>query len=141
MIFEEIELKGQGFEIEYKGEKEVNGEYVPDEKSYRYAKGFISVERDGDEQIIYVRSRITFSEDYSRPVIGVKTKQDLIDLCRLVNGDNVYTKASIYTVLFDLVDGNGIEEVFTMLHNVASDLEQRKELEDKFNEAKTWEWS
>ena len=86
MIFEEVELKDLGFEIEYKGEKEVNGEYVTDDKSYRYAKGVISVERYGDEQTIYVHSRITFSEDYARPVLGVRTKQDLIDLCRLVNG-------------------------------------------------------
>lgn len=86
MIFEETELKEQGFEIEYKGEKEVNGEYVPDNKSYRYAKGVISVERYGEKQTIYVHSRITFSKDYAQPVLGVKTKQDLIDLCRLVNG-------------------------------------------------------
>lgn len=86
MIFEEAELKEQGFEIEYKGEKEVNGKYLPDYKSYRYAKGAISVERYGDEQTIYIHSRITFSEDYARPALGVKTKKDLIDLCRLVNG-------------------------------------------------------
>ena len=86
MIFEEAELKEQGFEIDYKGEKEVNGKYVPDEKSYRYAKGVIGIERYDEEQTIYVHSRITFSEDYARPALGVKTKQDLIDLCRLVNG-------------------------------------------------------
>ena len=52
-----------------------------------------------------------------------------------------YEEASIYTVLFDLVEGNGLDEVFMMLHNVATDLEQCKELEDKFDEAKTWQWS
>ena len=52
-----------------------------------------------------------------------------------------YEEASIYTVLFDLVEGNGLDEVFMMLHNVATDLEQRKELEHKFEEAKKWEWS
>lgn len=52
-----------------------------------------------------------------------------------------YEEASIYTVLLDLVKGNGIDEVFMMLHNVASDLEQRKQLEDKFDEAKKWEWT
>ena len=52
-----------------------------------------------------------------------------------------YEEASIYTVLFDLVEGNGMEEVFMMLHNVASDLEQRKELEDMFEEAKKWTWT
>lgn len=52
-----------------------------------------------------------------------------------------YEEASIYTVLFDLVEGNGMEEVFMMLHNVATDLEQRKELEDMFEEAKKWTWT
>lgn len=52
-----------------------------------------------------------------------------------------YEEASIYTVLFDLVEGNGLDEVFIMLHNVATDLEQRKALEDKFDEAKKWQWS
>jgi len=28
-----------------------------------------------------------------------------------------------------------------MLHNVATDLEQRDELEKQFEEAKKWEWS
>ena len=53
-----------------------------------------------------------------------------------------YEEASIYTVLFDLIEGNGIDEVFMMLHNVATDLGQREELENKFDEAKKkWEWS
>jgi hypothetical protein len=52
-----------------------------------------------------------------------------------------YEEASIYTVLLDLIEGNGLDEVFMMLHNVATDLEQRKELEDKFEEAKKWKWS
>jgi hypothetical protein len=52
-----------------------------------------------------------------------------------------YEEASIYTVLFDLVEGNGLDEVFMMLHNVATDLEQRDSLENKFDEAKKWEWS
>lgn len=52
-----------------------------------------------------------------------------------------YEEASIYAVLLDLIEGNGLDEVFITLHNVATDLKQRKELEDKFDEAKTWEWS
>lgn len=52
-----------------------------------------------------------------------------------------YEEASIYTVLLDLVEGNGLVEVFMMLHNVATDLKQRKELENKFKDAKKWEWS
>lgn len=53
---------------------------------------------------------------------------------------NTYAEASIYTVLFDLCEGNGIDEVFMMLHNVATDTGQRKELESKFDEAKKWKW-
>lgn len=86
MILEEIELKQQGFELEYKGEKEVDGKYLPDEKSYRYSKGAISVDRHYESQTIYIHSRITFCEDYARPALGIKTKQDLMDLCLLVNG-------------------------------------------------------
>lgn len=52
-----------------------------------------------------------------------------------------HEEASIYTVLLDLIEGNGLDEVFIMLHNVATDLEQRKELEDKFDKAKNWVWS
>lgn len=52
-----------------------------------------------------------------------------------------YEEASIYTVLLDLVEGNGLDEVFMMLHIVATDLKQRKELENKFKDAKKWEWS
>jgi hypothetical protein len=40
-----------------------------------------------------------------------------------------YEEASIYTVLLDLVDGNGLDEVFMMLHNVATDLKQREDLQ------------
>ncbi|MFA5618418.1 MAG: hypothetical protein WDK95_16440 [Syntrophorhabdaceae bacterium] len=54
--------------------------------------------------------------------------------------NSAYEKASIYTILFDLVEGNGLDEVFLTLHNLATDLEQRKELEDKFKEAKKWSW-
>ena len=51
-----------------------------------------------------------------------------------------YEEASIYTVLFDLLEGNGLEETFMMLHNVASDLGARDLLESKFDEAKKWTW-
>lgn len=56
------------------------------------------------------------------------------------NVEFAYQDASIYTVLLDLVEGNGIDEVFMMLHNVASDLGKREDLEKKFNESKAWEW-
>lgn len=61
---------------------------------------------------------------------------------KLKSGEkNSYEDASIYTILFDLLEGNGLDEVFMMLHNVATDLEQRKALEDKFDEAKKWQWT
>jgi hypothetical protein len=57
------------------------------------------------------------------------------------NREFAYQDASIYTVLLDLVEDNGIEEVFMMLHNVATDLKKRKELESQFEKAKSWKWS
>lgn len=38
------------------------------------------------EMTVYVAARITFDEDYARPVKGVKNEHDLIKLCELVNG-------------------------------------------------------
>lgn len=49
-----------------------------------------------------------------------------------------YQEASIYTVLLDLVEGNGIDEVFTILHNVATDLKKREELESMFESVKNF---
>lgn len=51
-----------------------------------------------------------------------------------------YQDAAIYTILLDLVEGNGVEEVFMMLHNVATDLGKREEFEKQFEKAKDWEW-
>ena len=34
-----------------------------------------------------------------------------------------------------------IEEVFMVLHNVASDLDQRELLESQFEKSKLWKWS
>ena len=39
-----------------------------------------------------------------------------------------YAAASIYTILFDLLKGNGVEEVVSTLHLVAFDLGKREEL-------------
>ena len=52
------------------------------------------------------------------------------------NTDNFYKSSPIYTVLFDLVSSSDLEEVATMLHDLAIDLDKRKELEDKFDELK-----
>lgn len=35
---------------------------------------------------VFVSARMTSGEDYARPAIGVKTENDLIELCRLING-------------------------------------------------------
>ena len=51
-----------------------------------------------------------------------------------------YQDASIYTVLLDLVQGSGIDEVFIMLHNVAFDLDKREEFESLFDNAKNYKW-
>lgn len=51
-----------------------------------------------------------------------------------------YNDASVYTVLLGLVEDTDIEEVFMMLHNVACDLDKRKELEGLFKKAKSWKW-
>ena len=56
------------------------------------------------------------------------------------NKELAYQDASIYTVLLDLVQGNSIEEVFMMLHNVATDLKKRNKLESQFEKAKSWKW-
>lgn len=46
------------------------------------------------------------------------------ELVKKLRGNEVpYEEASVYTVLLDLVDGNGLIEVFTMLQNVAVDLD------------------
>ena len=57
------------------------------------------------------------------------------------NKEFAYQDASIYTILLDLIEGNGVEEVFVILHNVATDLKKRKELESQFEKVKGWEWA
>jgi hypothetical protein len=52
-----------------------------------------------------------------------------------------YEEASIYTVLLDLVEGNGLDTVFMTLHNLATDIDQREELEAKFERSKKWQWN
>lgn len=56
------------------------------------------------------------------------------------NKEFAYHNASIYTILLELVEGNGINEVFKVLHNVASDLKKRKKLESQFEKSKSWVW-
>ena len=56
----------------------------------------------------------------------------------LRSGELTYVDASIYTVLLSLVKDSSLEEVFTILHNIASDLDERKEFEARFENAKLW---
>ena len=56
------------------------------------------------------------------------------------NKENAYVEASIYTILLDLCEGNGVDDVFMMLHNVATDLYQRELLESKYQDSLTWKW-
>jgi len=59
---------------------------------------------------------------------------------QLHNNELPYDEASIYTILLDLVEGNGVTDIFMLLHNVATDLKKRKKLEGCFEDAKTWKW-
>jgi len=86
-IFKEKELKKQGFILVHKGKQKINNKYVHDETSYRYSRGVISIVVWSGFETVYIHSRITFNEDFARPALGIKTMKDLINLCRLVNGD------------------------------------------------------
>lgn len=48
-----------------------------------------------------------------------------------------YEQAAIYTILLDLVQGNGKEEVSTVLQDVIDDLEIRQQL---FKEVQNYKW-
>jgi len=54
--------------------------------------------------------------------------------------EGAYEDASIYTVLLDLCEGNGIDNVFQVLHMLSQDLDERDKLEALFEEAKNWTW-
>jgi hypothetical protein len=66
-------------------------------------------------------------------------QQRMVDELR--NGTLPYPETSIYTILLELVQGCGMDEVVTTLHGLASDLDRRKELEELFDLTKTYEWS
>lgn len=59
---------------------------------------------------------------------------------KLRSGELKYEDAAIYTILLELLTGDAIGEVFSIFHNVASDLGKRNELESMFDEAKKWTW-
>ncbi len=51
-----------------------------------------------------------------------------------------YEDAPIYTILLDMVSTNGIEEVFSTLHSLSSDLNQRDKLESMSAKSFSWQW-
>lgn len=55
-------------------------------------------------------------------------QEELLQKLRTESGP-AYTSADLYTILLDLVDGDGVEEVFRMLCEVAEDIGQKDVLE------------
>lgn len=58
-----------------------------------------------------------------------------------LRSNNEYKEATIYTILYDLVEGNDATEVYTILHQVATEQGQRKDLEETTVQSKWWEWN
>lgn len=65
----------------------------------------------------------------------IKFQRKLVEKLKS-NEEFAYQNASIYTILLDLVDKNGVEEVFMILHNVVVDLGKQKEFESQFKKIK-----
>lgn len=61
-------------------------------------------------------------------------------LRKLRAGELSFFDASIYTILYDLVEGNGLDEVVGCLHNLAYDLGSREEIEKLFDEMKDYRY-
>jgi len=76
MFITEERLKELGFKPHYK-----------DDECYRYEKGAVIVRREGDKQYVNIYSSMTSAIDYAHRAFGVKTEEDLIMLCKLVNDD------------------------------------------------------
>lgn len=55
---------------------------------------------------------------------------------KLRSGELKYEDAAIYTILLELLTSDSVSEVFSIFHNVASDIGKRDELEFMFDEAK-----
>jgi len=71
-----------GFQPKYLPEDE-NGRVLD---QFEYDKGSINVCRYKNEFSVSVYSKITTSDDYAQPSVGVKSEKDLIELCRLIDG-------------------------------------------------------
>lgn len=48
---------------------------------------------------------------------------------------------SIYAHVAALVEDSDVEEVFMMLHNVATDMNKRTVLESQYGKSRKWKWS
>lgn len=79
----ETKLKKLGFQSCYLPVNEL-GRRIPDQ--FEYDKGNVMVERDGETFSVMVYSAITTDTLYAREAKGVKTEEDLITLCRLIDG-------------------------------------------------------
>lgn len=79
----ESKLKKLGFTPCYLPVDE-QGRRIPAE--FEYWKGNVMVERDGETFSVMVYSAITTDTDYASEAKGVKTEEDLITLCRLIDG-------------------------------------------------------
>lgn len=66
-------------------------------------------------------------------------KFDEKQLKHLRNGG--YEDSSVYIVLLDMCLDVGVEEVYMMLHNVASDMRKKGELEDISKKFKGFKWN
>lgn len=53
---------------------------------------------------------------------------------------NDINKQDVYLILVNLIQKNSLDSVFTMLHNVATDLGHREKLESMFERAEKWDW-
>ncbi len=65
-------------------------------------------------------------------------KSDKEQLKALRNGG--YDDASIHTILLDLCLDTGVDDVFLMLHMIASDMRKKGKLKEAMARSKDWKW-
>lgn len=75
----------------------------------------------------------------SKSSLDLQYQKRLVE--RLRDECPAYKSATGYTILLELVSGMGVKDVFMLLHNVATDLDKREDLESEFDKAKDWKWS
>lgn len=59
---------------------------------------------------------------------------------QLKSGEMNYKDAPIYTILYDLVDGNGIDSVIITLSSLCHDLDKKDELLSEIEKVKDYSW-